>query len=308
MVALSVLPLLMLGNYSLTFLSQPPPRTHISFINGSATNRTCDAFSHSIGIYHSAEDWLRITLSITSLFERSVKGLYYPSSGSWLTDATSVSLKLLAVSTDEDAAGKLAAHFRTMLREMGPRDRILHLAHSGGAVVTYLCAKHHLTRAERERIDVTTFGGGRSITRKYFPGRVVNYYAYNDPLVMIDRRAGLLSRSSPRNGSVLFSETADAKHLTSFVFMEGRAHNPILDHSIEGATYVGALVREAVLMHRREYLLAMDGAPYPVGWLRGLRKRTALVTGKHHFWRGALTDAREALHKAALRFALTPVL
>jgi hypothetical protein len=43
-----------------------------------------------------------------------------------------------------------------------------------------------------------TFGGGRSITRKYFRS-VVNYYATNDPLVRIDSRAGSLFRKRLAN-------------------------------------------------------------------------------------------------------------
>ena len=72
--------------------------------------------------------------------------------------------------------------------------------------MTYLCAKYHLTREETDRIDVATFGGGRSITRKYFSGRVVNYYALNDPLVLIDKRANQLARQA--NASSARSATA----------------------------------------------------------------------------------------------------
>ena len=55
-----------------------------------------------------------------------------------------------------------------------------------GAIITYLAARYHLTLSERQQIDVITLGGGRSITHKYFKGRIVNYYSSNDPLVIVD--------------------------------------------------------------------------------------------------------------------------
>jgi hypothetical protein len=45
----------------------------------------------------------------------------------------------------------------------------------------------------RRRITVLNFGGARSITRKYF-GKAVNYYARNDPILLVNRRAALLMR------------------------------------------------------------------------------------------------------------------
>jgi hypothetical protein len=69
--------------------------------------------------------------------------------------------------------------------------RILHIAHSGGAIITYLAAKYHLSSEERSKIDVVTLGAGRSLTRKYFSGKVINYYTRNDPCLLIDQRGNL---------------------------------------------------------------------------------------------------------------------
>jgi hypothetical protein len=72
--------------------------------------------------------------------------------------------------------------------------------------------RYHLSTAETDRIDVSTFGGGRSITQKYFRGRIVNYYARNDPLVMLDRRAGKLMKLAPPlvvSGSSISSSSND---------------------------------------------------------------------------------------------------
>jgi hypothetical protein len=97
-----------------------------------------------------------------------------------------------------DIARNLTLHIRHLLNDVGPNGRVLHIAHSAGAIITYLAAKYHLTNEEKKRIDVITFGGGHSITKKYFPGRLVNYYAQNDPLVSVDLRAGRLSKKATK--------------------------------------------------------------------------------------------------------------
>ena len=247
------------------------PRIHVSFING---------------IYHSDEDWRRITANLSRLFGCEVRAFYNPSSGYWIKDATKAGYELIRRPADTDTVVQLADHFRSMLSEAGPNDRILHLAHSGGAIITYLCAKHHLLRNETDRIDVTTFGGGRSITRKYFSGRIVNYYARNDPLLYVDMRANSLLRKAANES---FNEVVYTKHNTSFVFIEGKSNNPVLDHSMEGDTYLAALEREALLRTRREYLMYFEQAIYPKQLIRNLRKLAANVTGQHHFFSRGLS-------------------
>ena len=242
------------------------PRIHVSFING---------------IYHSDEDWRRITANLSALFGCEVRAFYNPSSGYWIKDATKAGYELIRRPADTDTVLRLAEHFRSILCSMGPSDRILHLAHSGGAIITYLCAKHHLLKNETDRIDVTTFGGGRSITRKYFSGRIVNYYARNDPLLFVDMRANTLLK---RAANESFHEVIYTKHNTTFVFVEGRSNNPVLDHSMEGITYLTALEREAQLKRRREYLMYFEQAMYPKQVVRRFRKWAANITGQHHFF------------------------
>ncbi|CAN0312189.1 unnamed protein product, partial [Discosporangium mesarthrocarpum] len=135
----------------------------------------------------------------------------------------------------------LADHLAKAVDDVGSRGRVLHVAHSGGALLTYLAAKHHLTRRQMAQIDVVTFGGARSITRKYFTGRAVNYYARNDPLVMVDRRAAVMMKATSNTEY----QEMNAKHNTTFIFLEGRAKHSLLDHSLEGPTYQHALRREA---------------------------------------------------------------
>ena len=114
-------------------------------------------------------------------------------------------------------------------------DQFYFLINSGGAILTYLAAKYHLTKEETSRIDVVTLGGGKSITRKYFSGRTVNYYSRNDPLTLIDQRAKrMLKQAVNEWNETSGCETRDPKHNTSFVFLPAKANNAVIDHSAEG--------------------------------------------------------------------------
>lgn len=173
--------------------------------------------------------------------------------------------------SDAETAYNLALHLRGILSEINPHGRVLHIAHSGGAILTYLAAKYHLNYNETSRIDVITLGPGRSITRKYFKGgRLVNYYSKNDPVVLLDRRAGWLIKSGATAAAAaagkskvlnwisdrLMKNTSyftvrDAKHNTSFTFLDAILNHPILDHSMNGPTYRIALEMEAAEFRRR---------------------------------------------------------
>jgi hypothetical protein len=167
------------------------------------------------------------------------------------------------------------------------------LAHSGGAILTYLAAKFHLTKEETTRIDIATFGGGRSLTRKYFHGgRIVNYYTNNDPLLMIDRRASLLSKllndSTIRryfddDTNTTYHEIRDIKHNTTFVYLDCHYNNPVLDHDMHGPAYLLAFKIEAKEHHKRiqKLLTVKELRKY---WSRLIRKRSAQLTGIRHFW------------------------
>ncbi|CAM9664883.1 unnamed protein product [Hapterophycus canaliculatus] len=145
------------------------------------------------GIFHSVPDWESITNQLQTIFGHEVRPFYNPSSGWWITDASKAGYHLLRKPANDTIAHALGEHLAEAVQDAG-RGRVLHIAHSGGALITYLAAQHHLTKRQRDKIDVLTFGGARSITRKYFSGRVVNYYARNDPLVKLDRRAAELMK------------------------------------------------------------------------------------------------------------------
>jgi len=95
--------------------------------------------------------------------------------------------------------------------------------------------------ADRKRIHVINFGGARSITRKYF-AKAVNYYARNDPILYVNRRAYSLMQKVMNQTD---QEVIYQKHNTSFVFLRGRAQHPLADHAILGPTYMEAIQREA---------------------------------------------------------------
>ncbi len=218
-----------------------------------------------------------------------MRPFYNPSSGSWVADATRVGYTLVVRPDDDKVAQGLALHLRNALKDAGETGRVLHLAHSGGALITYLAAKHHLTSNETDYIDVATFGAARSITRKYFRNRAVNYYARNDPLLRLDRRAAeLLKWAGPEEGDVM--EVNYLKHNTTFIFMEGRARAGLRDHSLEGPTYRAALEMEASEFlgrtaatcggeRRRNDIIRQ--AQHTV---RLMRKKAARVTGLRHFF------------------------
>ncbi len=238
-----------------------PKQTIITFING---------------IYHSHEDCMKIVSTLEDLFDEEVRLFYNPSTGNWLSDASQAGFALVTKPNDHILAQQLANHLRIALKDVGINGRILHIAHSGGAIITYLAAKHHLTVNETSRIDVITFGGGRSITHKYFKGRITNYYSKNDPLVLLDQRAFNLIKRVYNTSS---NEVRD-KHNTSFIFLTSLARNPILDHSMEGPSYLAALQLESIHFRRKVRAL-----PAKLRFLtRIMRKRAARVTGVRHFW------------------------
>ena len=207
--------------------------------------------------------------------------------------------ELISQPNDLLLAKRLAEHLRSILQDLRPKGRVLHIAHSGGAILTYLAAKYHLSYAESNRIDVVTLGGGRSLTHKYFKGRILNYYARNDPVLMLEKRASslmkLLVNNADKNLTTGLSNVSsslssshhdaiqDGKHNTTFVFMQPIANDPLADHSMYGPTYRLALTWEAEEYRKRlEYMMLL--AARDKDFIRLLRKQIANITGYHHFW------------------------
>jgi hypothetical protein len=246
--------------------SQQPKDVIVTFVNG---------------IYHSIHDVENISIYLKDTFNTDVRAFYNPTSGSWVMDAYKAGYGLVLRPSDLVLAKQLAFHLRNALGDVEKDGgRVLHIAHSGGAILTYLAAKYHLTSTETSRIDVITLGGGRSLTRKYFRGRVYNYYARNDPVLLVDNRASRLMRNAK---NTTYAVVRDAKHNTTFIYLEGLARDPIFDHAMEGPTYRNALEWEAAQLHERLALRRRREARERDA-IRRWRKRAAKYTGMHHFW------------------------
>jgi hypothetical protein len=123
----------------------------------------------------------------------------------------------------------LSRHLRDAVAAVGKNGRVIHIAHSQGALVTSLAAKK-LTTREMRQIEVLAFGGAASL--RSTPAtpflRCVNYYALNDPLLFVVPTA----EQALRSGLVSDDE---------FCFLAPRDGDPITDHHLLGPTYAQAL-------------------------------------------------------------------
>jgi hypothetical protein len=73
------------------------------------------------GIYHSEEEWQRITKMIQEMFQCPILPIYNPSTGWWVRDATGAASDLIRRPVDSQMASSLAEHFRLALSTVGPR-------------------------------------------------------------------------------------------------------------------------------------------------------------------------------------------
>jgi multisubunit Na+/H+ antiporter MnhG subunit len=117
--------------------------------------------------------------------------------------------------------------------QVGKKGKVVHIAHSQGALVTYLAAKQ-LTPLEMSQIEILAFGGAAAIrkTPQTPFARVVNYYAVNDPLLLVVPQAAQALRSG------FVGEDSE------FCFLAPRIGDPIRDHNLFGPTYAQALAWE----------------------------------------------------------------
>lgn len=125
------------------------------------------------------------------------------------------------------------------MTKVGKKGRVIHIAHSQGALITSLAAKQ-LTPLEMSQIEVLAFGGAAALRKSpQTPfARVVNYYSVNDPLLLVVPPAAQALRS----GFVGDDE---------FCFLAPRAGDPIRDHDLLGPTYATALAWEGKRFKRR---------------------------------------------------------
>jgi len=145
----------------------------------------------------------------------------------------------------------LVKHIKEAINDVGPKGKVIHIAHSQGALITNLAAKN-LTRAEMSQVEVLCFGGAVSIHRsdeRPF-ARCVNYYSVNDPLLLVNPgasralRTGVWGMGSGSNSGSGLAAMLDPLTEPEFVFLTPRGNDPIIDHGLLGPTYIDALIWE----------------------------------------------------------------
>ena len=130
-------------------------------------------------------------------------------------------------------------HLKDAVAAVGRKGRVIHIAHSQGALVTALAAKR-LTPLEMSQIEVLAFGGAAALRRTAQTPfhRCVNYYSVNDPLLFVVPSA----EQALRSGFVVDEE---------FCFLAPRLGDPLEDHQLLGPTYAKALYWEGRRFERQ---------------------------------------------------------
>jgi hypothetical protein len=132
----------------------------------------------------------------------------------------------------------LVQHLREALQKR-PNERVVLIAHSQGALITYL-AVQQLNTTEIEKLEVLAFGGAAAlrVTPRTPFKRCINYYSINDPILFVVPSAAQALRSG------LVHE--------EFCFLSPRVGDPIVDHYLLSPTYKTALEWESQRF-QREY-------------------------------------------------------
>ena len=126
----------------------------------------------------------------------------------------------------------LRRHLKDMLALVGKKGRVIHIAHSQGALITSLAVKQ-LSPVEMNRMEVISFGGAAALrqTPQTPFYRCINYYAVNDPLLWVVP----VAEQRLRSGLVGDDE---------FCFLTPKLGDPIEDHYLLNPTYAQALYWE----------------------------------------------------------------
>jgi hypothetical protein len=189
------------------------------------------------GIAHSLEHMEEGKVVISALFGKQVVYCYNPTAmvdkddmKGYLGDLTQATQQKIGFITAE--VNVLVKHLKEAVAAVGKRGRVIHIAHSQGALITFLAAKQ-LTAEECSQIEVLAFGGAAALRRTVQTpfNRCVNYYSVNDPLLFVVPQAVAALRS----GFVGDEE---------FCFLSPRIGDPIRDHNLVGPTYLQALTWE----------------------------------------------------------------
>lgn len=120
-------------------------------------------------------------------------------------------------------------HLQDAVTLVGRNGRVIHIAHSQGALITFLAAKR-MSPAELSRIEVIAFGGAAALRKSPQTPfhRCINYYSVNDPLLWVVPTA----EQTLRSGLIGDDE---------FCFLAPKIGDPIQDHYLLNPTYAQAL-------------------------------------------------------------------
>lgn len=148
----------------------------------------------------------------------------------YLSDLTQAGQQKLGHITAE--VETLVKHLKDSVAAVGKHGCVVHIAHSQGALITYLAAKK-LSELEMKQIEILAFGGAAALrkTPQTPFKRCINYYSVNDPLLMVVPSAVQALRSG-----LVVGDGDD-----EFCFLAPRIGDPILDHNLWGPTYRQAL-------------------------------------------------------------------
>mmetsp|Transcript_4398 Transcript_4398/g.11550 ORF Transcript_4398/g.11550 Transcript_4398/m.11550 type:complete len:344 (-) Transcript_4398:149-1180(-) len=211
------------------------PKTRLTWVNGVGYNLGhMDMGSKEISDFFGGEnvDWCHNPTMMAS--EDDMRG--------YISDLTQAGTQKMGRITSE--VNTLVEHLRAALRAVGKKGRVVHIAHSQGALITSLAAKQ-LTPLEMNQMEVIAFGGAAALRRTAATPfqRCVNYYSINDPLLWLVPAA----EQALRSGYVVDEE---------FCFLAPRVGDPIADHDLTGPTYAQALQWEGQRFQRKYHNLA----------------------------------------------------
>ena len=101
--------------------------------------------------------------------------------------------KLGRITAEVDA---LVGHLKEVIEKVGPKGRVIHIAHSQGALITSLAVKR-LSKSEMSQLEIICFGGAEVMrsSPQYPFARCINYYSVNDPLLFVVPSAARALRS-----------------------------------------------------------------------------------------------------------------
>lgn len=200
----------------------------------------------------------------------------------------------------------LVKHLREALQTR-KNARVVLIAHSQGALITYL-AVQQLNTTEIQKLEVLAFGGAaalRKTPRTPFK-RCINYYSINDPILFVVPSAAQALRSGLAH--------------EEFCFLSPRVGDPIVDHYLLSPTYKSALEWESqrfqreyqnvVQRHVRNFFVFLAAiAEWISSQLQRFLKRVVLrpILGMGHAVQQKLQQALRQLVRWMLIYVIRPM-